>query len=154
MLSEPEKHYRNTHMKNIRTAEQEAHREFSKLIHTSISDIYTDTCFHVSFIMKHRQELKKSKHRVKVIKSVQMELKRKHKEAWARGNLKRLKKMHECFELLPANKHECQWIYQQKQMFSLWLASQSGIVFPPKSITFCRTDLGLTMCILLLNPIQ
>ncbi len=102
-------------MINIQAAEKSAHREFTKLIQSHAAAIYTDTCFHLPFILRHCRELRQNGQRVKVTKSVQLELNDKNKKPWAKKKLNTLRKSGKCFELLPGNKQERKKIYVQKK---------------------------------------
>lgn len=101
-------------MFNIQTAEKSAHRKFTKLIKSQTAAIYTDTCFHLPFILRHRRELQQNGQRVKVTKSVQLELGNKNKQVWAKRKLDTLRKSGKYFELLPGNKQERHRIYARK----------------------------------------
>lgn len=102
-------------MFNIQDAEKSAHRKFTKLIKSHTAAIYTDTCFHLAFILRHGLELQQNGQRVKVTKSVQLELGNKNKQVWAKRKLNTLRKSGKYFELLPCNKQERRRIYTQKQ---------------------------------------
>lgn len=101
-------------MFNIHAAEKSAHRKFTKLIKSHTAAIYTDTCFHLPFILRHGRELQQNGQRVKVTKSVQLELGNKNKQVWAKRKLNTLRKSGKYFELLPGNKQERRRIYTQK----------------------------------------
>ncbi len=101
-------------MLNIQVAEKSAHREFTKLIKSHTAAIYTDTCFHLSFILRHGRELQQNGQRVKVTKSIQLELGKKNKQVWAKRQLNTLRKSGKYFELLPGNKQERHRIYARK----------------------------------------
>lgn len=102
-------------MFNIQAAEKSAHREFTKLIQSHTAAIYTDTCFHLPFILRHGRELQQNGQRVKVTKSVQLELGSKNKQVWAKRRLNTLRKSDKYFELLPGNTRERHRIYARKQ---------------------------------------
>ena len=101
-------------MCNIHAAEKSAHRKFTELIKSHTAAIYTDTCFRLRFILCHRRELQQNGQRVKVIKSVQLELCNKNKQVWAKQKLNILRKFVNYFEFLPGNKQERRRTYTQK----------------------------------------
>ena len=96
-------------------ARQAADKEFSRLVGTAALHIYTDTCFSLDFILRHASELRKHHHRVKVTKSVQLELEYKRKQPWALRKQNELRKRSEIFEFLPRSKAERRRFYKQSK---------------------------------------
>ena len=96
-------------------ARQAADKEFARLVGTAALHIYTDTCFSLDFILRHASKLRKHHHRVKVTKSVQLELEFKRKQPWALRKQNELRKRSEIFEFLPRSKAERRRFYKQSK---------------------------------------
>ena len=102
-------------MITIQQAEKKAHEAFSRLVQTDTAVIYTDTCFHTQFILRHKRELSRSRQHVLVIKSVQIELKYKRKEEWAVKRLRAYRLRSDCFRLLAPDKEERRKLYSHRK---------------------------------------
>ena len=96
-------------------AQKVAHKEFSRLVRTKRSLIYTDTCFNLSFICQHATELSEYSCPILVTKSVQLELKNKRNQTWAARKNKEMHERATLFKLLPMNKAEKRMFYHEKE---------------------------------------
>ena len=95
--------------------EKKAHKAISRLIRDGQSTIYTDSCFSLSFILRHEKEFKRNNQKIEVIKSVQKELKRKTRQTWARKKWECMEKRDTIFHLRSASKPERDMLYKKHE---------------------------------------
>ena len=105
----------NTSTVTRKKAQKVAHKEFSRLVRTGRSLIYTDTCFNLSFICQHATELSEYSCQILVTKSVQLELKNKRNQSWAERKNREMHERTTLFKLLPMNKAEKRKFYHEKE---------------------------------------